>query len=126
MTQYRFFAHRTWEDWLTMILGLVTGLSPWISGEMGTQSTMFNAIVVGILIFLLGELEAVNLHRWEETAQIAVGIWLGASPIVFGYFSSGGLRFWHFGIAAIVIAMALFELWQDWNLSDKELAEHGE
>jgi len=120
----RRFAHRTWEDWLSMLLGLLTGLSPWISGQMGTQTMMFNAIVVGALIFFIGELEFANLHRWQEGGQIALGSWLGASPFIFGYAANGPLRFWHYALAAMVVGLAVLELWQDWSLSDEELAEH--
>ena len=120
----RRFAHRTWEDWLSMLLGLLTGLSPWISGQMGTQTMMFNAIVVGALIFFIGELEFANLHRWQEGGQIALGSWLGASPFIFGYAANGSLRFWHYALAAMVVGLAVLELWQDWNLSDEELADH--
>ena len=125
MVQIRFVgAHRDWEDWLGMLLGILTGLSPWISGQMGSQATMFNAVVVGAMLFVLGELEAVDLHRWHEGGVIALGAWLGASPFIFGYSENGSLRFWHFALASIVVILAAVELWQDWNLSDEELAEH--
>ena len=39
-----------------MLLGILTGLSPWISGQMGSQTMMLNAIVVGAMLFVLGEL----------------------------------------------------------------------
>ena len=124
MEHTRFFAHRSWEDWLSMLLGLVTGLTPWISGQMGSQAMMFNAVVVGATVFVLGQLEAADLHRWQEGGEIALGSWLGASPFIFGYSANGPLRFWHFALAAIIIILAVLELWQDWNLGDEELAEH--
>ena len=68
-----FYAHRTWEDWLGMLLGVLTGLSPWISDQMGSQAMMFNAVVVGAMVFMLGELEAADLHRWQEGGEIALG-----------------------------------------------------
>ena len=116
--------HRNWEDWLSILLGLVIGLSPWLAADMGSQNMMLNAIIVGALVFFRGELEAANLHRWQEGGEIVLGSWLAASPFIFGYSTSGALRFWHFALGATVVVLAAIKLWQDWNLSDKELAEH--
>jgi hypothetical protein len=33
--------------------------------------------------------------------------------------------YWHFVLGAIVVLLAAVELWQDWRLSDQELARHG-
>jgi SPW repeat len=125
--QIRFFyTHRSWEDWLSLLLGILIGLSPWFSGEMGSQNMMLNAISVGGMVFVLGQYEAADLHRWQEGTEIALGSWLAASPMIFGYSTNGVLRFWHFGLGALVVLLAVLELWQDWNLSDEELAEHGQ
>ena len=125
MMHIRFFdAHRSWEDWLGMLLGVLTGLSPWISGQMGSQTMMLNAILVGAIVFVLGEYEAADLHRWQKAGEIALGSWLAASPFIFGYSADGTLRFWHFVLGAVIVILAVLELWQDWNLSDEELAEH--
>jgi hypothetical protein len=35
------------------------------------------------------------------------------------------LQYWHFGLGAVVVLLAVLELWQDWNLSDEEFARHG-
>ena len=38
MMRIRFLdAHRNWEDWLSILLGLLIGLSPWLSGQLGSQ-----------------------------------------------------------------------------------------
>ena len=116
--------HRNWEDWLSLLLGILIGLSPWLSADMGSQNMMFNAILVGMMVFFLGELEAANLHRWQEGGEIVLGSWLAASPFIFGYSTNGALRFWHFALGATVVTVAALKLWQDWNLSDKELSEH--
>lgn len=119
-----FGAHREWEDWLSMWFGMLTALSPWISGQTDSEAIIFNAVVVGVMVFVLGEFEAADLHRWQEGGEIALGSWLGASPFIFGYSTDGVLRFWHFVLAAAIVILAIVELWQDWNLSNEELAEH--
>ncbi|MGE5772496.1 MAG: SPW repeat protein [Hyphomicrobiales bacterium] len=87
---------------------------------------MRNAILVGALVLLLAQLEYVSLQRWEETGEILLGLWLIAAPFTFGYVEAGLLRYWHFVLGAITVLLASWELWQDWKLSDKELAQHGQ
>ena len=118
--------HRNWEDWLSMALGVVIGLSPWLSGEQGQTAVHWNAVVLGAVVIALGALELSGLQRWEEALEMLSGLWLVASPFVFGYAGTGTLRIWHFVLGAVVVLLAALELWQDWKLSDRELARHGQ
>ncbi len=119
-----FNVHRTWEDWVGILLGVLIGLSPWLAGQQDDQSVMWNAILVGALVLALAAVELVDLHRWEETGEILCGLWLIAAPFVLGY-AETGLATWHFGLGAIVVLLAVIELWQDWTLTDKEMVQHG-
>ena len=126
MVRMRFFnVHRTWEDWLGMGVAVLIGLSPWLADQQGDQSVMLNAVFVGAVALVLAELEVVDLHRWQEIGEIACGLWLAASPFVLGYANAGDLRYWHFALGAGVVLLAALELWQDWKLTDRELAQHG-
>jgi hypothetical protein len=108
MAGIRFFnVHRTWEDWFGMALGLLI------------------AIAVGAVVLLLAESELVNLQRWEESLELLCGVWLIASPFMFDYAGSV-LATWHFALGGIVAVLAVFELWQDWTLSDQDLVQHGQ
>ena len=118
--------HRNWEDWLSMALGVVIGLSPWLAGEQGQSAVNWNAVVLGAVVVALGALELSGLQRWEEALEMLSGLWLVASPFVFGYAGTGSLRIWHFVLGAVVVLLAALEQWQDWKLSDKELARHGQ
>ena len=133
MSGIRFFnIHRPWEDWVSMLIGVLIGFSPWLAEQQHDQAVMWNAVLVGALVFGLAQLEYVSLHRWQaigeagEIGEIACGLWLMASPFTFGYAEAGALRYWHFALGAIVALLAALELWQDWSLSDEELAQHGE
>jgi hypothetical protein len=121
-----FNIHRNWEDWLAMLVGVLIGLSPWLAGEQDNQAIMWNAVIVGTLVIAFAALELANLQRWEEVAEMACGLWLIASPFIFGYADFGALRSWHFGLGAVVALLAMIELWQDWKLTDRELARHGQ
>lgn len=127
MSLPRFFkTHRSWEDWFGMLVGVLTGISPWLAEQQTDPAVMWNAVLVGALVLVLAQLEYVSLQRWEETGEIVLGLWLIASPFTFGYAEAGPLRYWHFILGAIVALLATWELWQDWRLSDRELARHGQ
>ncbi len=118
--------HHEWQDWLSMLLGVVVGISPWLAGQQDNMVINWNAFLIGAVIVALGALEAIALSRWEEGAEIAAGLWLLVSPFVFGYANAGPLRYWHFVLGAAVMLLGALELWQDWKLSDKKLAKHGQ
>lgn len=134
MSDFRFFnTHRTWEDWLGMLLGVLIVLSPWFPTPAGREMVdvdrsyvILNTFAVGIIVFGLAQLQYVALQRWEEVVEIALGLWLIASPYIFDYSGDGLLTFWHSSLGALVVLLAALQLWQDWNLSDQDLLNHGQ
>jgi hypothetical protein len=120
-----FNVHRTWEDWVGVIIGVLIGISPWLAGEVHTAVIAWNTVLVGALVLALAILEFADLRNWEKTGEVACGLWLIASPFVFGYANGGELRYWQFALGAAVIVLAAFELWQDRTSSDKKLAPRG-
>ncbi|HZO47700.1 MAG TPA: SPW repeat protein [Xanthobacteraceae bacterium] len=119
-----FNVHYVWEDCVSMGLGALIVLTAWIVGGVGSQAVAANATIVGILVLALGASELLDLRRWEEGLEAACGLWLVASPFIFGYADAGTLRYWHFALGAAVVLLAVLELRQDWKLSDAELAHH--
>lgn len=118
--------HRTWEDWVGICLGILIGLTSWLTGETHEQIVVLNSVLIGLLVLALTAFEFVSLRRGEEVAQLACALWLMASPFVFGYAGSSQLAIWHFALGALVAVLAALEFWQDWHLSDEELAKHGQ
>ena len=104
MSDFRFFStHRSWEDWFGMLLGVLIVVSPWFPIQpahevMDAERSIMilNTFAVGMLVFGLAQLEYVALQRWEEVAETPGGLWLIASPYIFGYsgdaFSRPGTR----------------------------------
>ena len=119
-----FNVHYAWEDCLSMALGALIVLTSWLIGDGGSQIVAVNTVMVGILVLALAASEFVDLRRWEESLETACGLWLIASPFVFGYADAGTLRYWHFVLGFVVVLLAVLELRQDWELSDDELAHH--
>jgi O-antigen/teichoic acid export membrane protein len=115
--------HRTWEDGVGLMLGLMIGLSPWFYDEPVIPAVLLNSGLVGLAVLALSQLELVRLRRWEEVAQLTCGLWLSASPFIFHYAHQDHLRLWHWALGAAVAILALFELWQDWTRTD--ITGHG-
>ncbi|MCC8940887.1 hypothetical protein CI1B_52790 [Bradyrhizobium ivorense] len=131
MSDNRFFStHRPWEDWVGMALGVLIMVSPWFPVQASDiidaehSHLVLNSFVVGMLVLGLAQLEYVALHRWEEVASILLGLWLIASPFILGYSADHGLQAWHVLLGALVVIVGALQLWQDWNLSEQELARH--
>ena len=116
--------HYMWEDCVSMGLGALVVATSWLFGDVGSQTAAANAAIVGIVVMALGASEFLDLHRWEEGLETACGLWLVASPFMFGYAGAGTLRFWHFVLGAGVVLVAVTELWQDWKLSSAELSHY--
>lgn len=124
MAAIRLNVHRSWEDLISMLIGVLIMISPWMANAVDSQFVVMNAIIVGALVLSLAQMEMIVLRASEEWFELACGLWLTASPFVLGYASSGELRYWHFVLGTLVVLLAVMELWQDWKLSDKQLAEH--
>jgi hypothetical protein len=104
--------HRTWEDGAGLMLGLMIGFSPWLCEESTEKAVVSNAALVGIALLILAQLELIRARRWEEIAELACGIWLCASPFMFGYAHVNQLRYWHWVLGSMVVLLAVVELWQ--------------
>lgn len=105
-------AHRAWEDWVVIALGMIVALAPWIAKETGSQAVVINAAAAGLILMMLGELDLVSFRRWVVLGQLACAVWVVVSPLVLGYATSGSLRLWHWVAGLLAVAMAAFELWQ--------------
>jgi len=105
-------SHRAWEDWVGTILGILIVLAPWIAEETGNTPAVLNAAVAGFVVMMLAELDVVSFRRWVEVGQLACGIWVAASSLIFGYSGSGALRVWHLVAGLLVAILGFLELWQ--------------
>jgi hypothetical protein len=107
-------AHRHWEDWCSMGLGVVILLSPAIAQIVDLSFSTLNAVLVGIVVIFLGWQELIILETWEEWCEFIVGLWLVVSPWVFGYNHLGLPTAMHVALGVLVSVLAVFEIWQDW------------
>jgi hypothetical protein len=113
MALWKKVTHREWQDWVGVGLGALTLVSPFIGDEPVGGIVMLNAVVIGLVVLMISQLEIVGPTSWEEIINAICGLWLIVSPLILGYSAAGQLRFWHFGLGALVTIIALVELWQD-------------
>lgn len=85
MTNFWKKLSESWQDTVSLILGVWLFLSPWILGFTATEAAMWNAVAFGLLIIAMAVLALVEFHEWEEWADMAVGLWLVVSPWVLGF-----------------------------------------
>ena len=102
-------SHHTWADYLGVALAIVIGLSPWFREDSLPSAAYINAAVVGFALLLLAQFELIANRRWEELAQLAFGIWMVASPFVFGYSHHAFVSWFQWVLGSAIVMLALFE-----------------
>jgi predicted MFS family arabinose efflux permease len=120
-----FVVHRAWEDYASLLLGIVVVFSPWIAGQTDHSSAVTSATLTGMLLIVISGLELFRLYRWHEVITLLMGAWLFASPLILQYQQLVPLAPMHIALGSVITILALLEIWQDWELSDDELGVHG-
>ena len=74
--------HRSWEDWVSMLIGVLIGFSPWLADQQADQAVMWNAILVGAVVLVLAQLENATLagnrrdNSWAMADRFTIHLWL--------------------------------------------------
>lgn len=107
------FVNRHWQDWADLALGLVILSSPWALGLAGMQLPAMNAMIVGLAVLFLSVVALGWLEPLEEWLNVALGLWLMASPWLLGYADLVEPMAAHMVLGALVVLLAGSELWQE-------------
>lgn len=119
-----FAVHRTWEDYVGLVLGIVVVLSPWLVGQTTHSGALTTATSIGVFLMIVAGLEILRLRRWHEVATLVLGFSLFLAPFMLDY-AQGPLGAIHIALGSVISVLAILEIWQDWNLSDDQLGQHG-
>jgi hypothetical protein len=109
----KMLTHRRWEDWCSMGLGAAILMSPVAARIMDWPFGTLNAVIVGLLVMLLAWQELILLEAWEESLELVLGLWLVASPWIFGYSDQEVATSAHVTLGGAVAVLAAIEFWQD-------------
>lgn len=106
----------SWQDSLSLILGLWLFVSPWVLDFSAVEIAMWNAVIVGLVIAMMALMTLVEFHDWEEWADMIVGAWLVISPWLLGFTDpegvvAAGTATWNTVIVGVlVLGLALWSL----------------
>jgi hypothetical protein len=102
-----------WQDWVSLVLGALLFISPWVFGTATNGASSWDAWIIGILgvllaIFALAFLSSASISRG---LSLVLGIALFISPWVLGFaaLSSAAWVAWIIGV--------LFVIANGWTLS---------
>lgn len=95
-----------WLNWLVAVAGLWQLVSPFILNYSDLTVAMWNAIIVGVVLIVLGAWAALNKEarsgRILDWISAILGVWLVASPFVLGY-SATATAMWNNIIVGLVV-----------------------
>ena len=78
-----------WQDPVNALLGAWLILSPWAANFADNRVAMLNFVIVGVLLIATAIGAIVMPKAWEEWVEVALGVWLMASPWLLGYSGLG-------------------------------------
>ena len=101
-----------WQVWLSALVGLWVFASPWVLANAAstvaaplTSGAEWNLWIVGGAVVVLAVAALMSYRAWEEWLSALLGVWLVASPWVFG-FSDATAMLW----STLVAGAAVFVL----------------
>ena len=117
MAAAQFSLPKQWEDWCSWLLGLWLCISPWaLRFDLEPTATRI-AVISGILI-ILAEMMTLSVYRaWEEWINVILGAWLVICPWALDI-SSSAARANLVAVGVLVLALAIYEIWEARRHSD--------
>jgi membrane-bound ClpP family serine protease len=96
-----------WQDWVSLVLGVLLFISPWIFGTATNAPGSWNAWIVGVIgvVLALWALAMVGTSTIAEWISLVLGVWLFISPWILGFaaITSAAWTAWIIGILFVVV-----------------------
>jgi ABC-type Fe3+-siderophore transport system permease subunit len=99
-------------SWLIAVAGVWEVIAPFVLGYSDNQTALWNAIIVGVVLVILGAGAALttepNTERGLNGVSAVAGVWLVLAPFILGY-SVIQAALWNaiiVGIIVIVLGVA--------------------
>jgi|SoiMethySBSTD1v2_1073268.scaffolds.fasta_scaffold243887_2 hypothetical protein len=103
---------RSQTNLISTVFALLLFLSPWMLGYAG-EAAAWNAWIGGALLAVLSARAVVAFAEWEEWIELALGIWILASPWVLKFAAGSSASKVHVMVGAVVTLLAAVELWKE-------------
>jgi uncharacterized membrane protein HdeD (DUF308 family) len=103
---------RRWQDYATMVFGVLLFISPFVFGETGQRTAAYSAYVLGVLLFLSGVVAAATREARRSpilNAPGAVAIITFIAPFVLGFATVTGIAWtaWVMAVLTVVVGATL-------------------
>lgn len=97
-----------WQDWVSLVLGVILFITPWIFGTATTGASAWDAWILGIIgvILALIALATVSAATVTEWISVILGIVLFISPWVLGFATTlpaAAWAAWIIGILFVIV-----------------------
>jgi len=95
-------------SWLVVLAGIWEVVASFVLGYMGTTAALWNAVIVGAVLIVLGAWAALSDQEgWDRTldwVNAVAGLWLIAAPFVLGY-TGTAVALWNDVIVGVVVVV---------------------
>ena len=96
-----------WQDWTSLVLGVLLFISPWVFSTSTNGSSSGDVWIVGVIgvILALWALASISTATIAEGIALILGVWLFISPWVLGFsaLSSAAWTAWIIGVLFVVV-----------------------
>jgi hypothetical protein len=96
-------------DIYNLLLAVVLFASPWLFALTNTVGKV-DLWVTGAVVAAISVAAIVAYAKWEEWANLLLGLWLIVSPWILGFAHTRAMHF-SIGLGVIVAFLAALELW---------------
>ena len=106
-------AWRRWQDYATMLLGVVLFVAPFVFGDTGQTTAAYTAYALGVLVFLSGLLSAAMEEAGSvEFIPVVLGVIIFIAPWVLGFTAVTAIAWtaWIVGILTVLSAGSLLAM----------------
>lgn len=98
-------------DSAELIAGVLLFAAPWALGFAAASAAAWNAWIVGAAIVLVAVGALVAFSKYEEWANLGLGIWAAVAPWALGFAAIQAALWAHVILGLVVAALAAGRLW---------------
>ena len=98
---------RRWQDWVSVVLGVLLFITPFVFGATAITPAAWAAYIGGVLLVIVGIWSLSSPKNQSlEWAEVLVGVLVFIAPFVLGFASLSTMAWsaWIAGVLAVVLA----------------------
>ncbi len=111
-------------DLYNLLLAVVLFGAPWFFAH-ASRTTDLDLRLSAAAIIILSLAAIIAFSAWEEWINLALGLWLVASPWLLGFAHTRAMHF-SIGIGAAIAFLAALELWLRYEATEQEAISSAE